>query len=181
MAAVDYNSYQRKVPDYPVSPLTPSPSYHSFASLKQREARRAPTDDVKPVKQYGTMTKIIIDQQDRKEDTPPTPTNTTVSPNDDDEGLYLLWTHQLLREHGFKPSSCRTSTLHGDDEDDDIGSDDSSVTNHSLDLASSFQDPNTLTPPKYGAGRSIEPSIAPSAAEPAPKRSFLSKVLPCFF
>ncbi|KAL0073990.1 hypothetical protein J3Q64DRAFT_1426891 [Phycomyces blakesleeanus] len=149
------------------------------------------------------MTRIIVDQQDRKEDiTPATPTHTTISPNDDDEGLYLLWTHQLLREHGFKPSSCRTSTLQGDDDtrsgnndddDDDIASDDSSVTNHSLDLAASFQDPNVLTPPKYGVGRSIEPSIAPSSSNMilnnspesvsgfTPKRSFLSKVLPCFF
>ncbi|KAI9494318.1 hypothetical protein BDB00DRAFT_818700 [Zychaea mexicana] len=38
---------------------------------------------------------------------PPTPPHTTVSPNDNDEGLYLLWTHQLLRERGFKPPPCR--------------------------------------------------------------------------
>jgi hypothetical protein len=48
----------------------------------------------------------------------------TISPNDDDEGLYLLWTHQLLREKGFKPSSCRLD----DEDEDDSESIDSSIT-----------------------------------------------------
>lgn len=38
---------------------------------------------------------------------PLTPSHTTISPNEDDEGLYLLWTQQLLREKGFTPSPCR--------------------------------------------------------------------------
>ncbi|CDH57917.1 predicted protein [Lichtheimia corymbifera JMRC:FSU:9682] len=44
---------------------------------------------------------------------PATPPHTTVSPNDNDEGLYLLWTHQLLRERGYEPGRL------GDDDDDD--------------------------------------------------------------
>ncbi|KAG1157271.1 hypothetical protein G6F37_006850 [Rhizopus arrhizus] len=40
---------------------------------------------------------------------------TTASP-DDNEGLYLLWTHQLLRERGFIPSPC---LLNDEEEDDD--------------------------------------------------------------
>ncbi|ORY96760.1 hypothetical protein BCR43DRAFT_492220 [Syncephalastrum racemosum] len=77
---------------------------------------------------------------------PATPQHTTVSPNDKDEGLYLLWTHQLLRERGFKPSSCRessdpleySSTVDGQDEYDDDDDDcdsrstDSSLTQDSL-------------------------------------------------
>ncbi|CAO3642901.1 unnamed protein product [Mucor hiemalis] len=51
----------------------------------------------------------------------------TISPNDDDEGLYLLWTHQLLRERGYKPSSCNAN------EDDDNESVDSSISNLSVD------------------------------------------------
>ena len=43
---------------------------------------------------------------------PATPPHTTVSPNDNDEGLYLLWTHQLLRERGYEPGRL-------DDDDDD--------------------------------------------------------------
>lgn len=43
---------------------------------------------------------------------PATPPHTTVSPNDNDEGLYLLWTHQLLRERGYEPGRL------GDDDDD---------------------------------------------------------------
>lgn len=53
----------------------------------------------------------------------------TISPNDDDEGLYLLWTHQLLRERGYKPSSCK---LNEDDDDDDCYSIDSSITDLSV-------------------------------------------------
>ncbi|KAI8386848.1 hypothetical protein BD560DRAFT_382979 [Blakeslea trispora] len=46
----------------------------------------------------------------------------TVSPSvDDNESLYLLWTHQLLRDKGFQPSSCRL-------DDDDSYSIDSSIT-----------------------------------------------------
>lgn len=52
----------------------------------------------------------------------------TISPNDDDEGLYLLWTHQLLRERGYKPSSCNAN-----DDDDDNESVDSSISNLSVD------------------------------------------------
>ncbi|KAF7721140.1 hypothetical protein EC973_005363 [Apophysomyces ossiformis] len=66
---------------------------------------------------------------------PATPPHTTISPNDDDEGLYLLWTHQLLREHGLRPASCRPDDNDDDEEgngeyDDD---DDSSITNLSMD------------------------------------------------
>lgn len=52
----------------------------------------------------------------------------TISPNDDDEGLYLLWTHQLLRERGYKPSSCNAN-----DDDDDNESVDSSISDLSVD------------------------------------------------
>lgn len=41
---------------------------------------------------------------------PLTPSQTTIGQSDDDESLYLQWTHQLLRERGFTPSSCRPET-----------------------------------------------------------------------
>lgn len=80
---------------------------------------------------------------------PPTPPHTTVSPNDNDEGLYLLWTHQLLRERGYKPASCRkynddfadsdlthvASSAAEDYASDDTQSTDSSLTDDNNDLA----------------------------------------------
>lgn len=63
---------------------------------------------------------------------PVTPSQTTVSPNDNDEGLYLLWTQQLLRERGFTPSPCTPDEYRkkGNNEEDD-DDDDSSVSDMS--------------------------------------------------
>lgn len=57
----------------------------------------------------------------------PASSSSTISPNDDDEGLYLLWTHQLLRERGYEPSSCKL-----DEDEDDNYSNDSSITDLSI-------------------------------------------------
>lgn len=64
------------------------------------------------------------------ESRPVTPSQTTVSPNDNDEGLYLLWTQQLLRQRGFKPSPC-TPDEYGRKDDEDEDDDDSSVSDMS--------------------------------------------------
>ncbi|KAI8581692.1 hypothetical protein K450DRAFT_230745 [Umbelopsis ramanniana AG] len=48
--------------------------------------------------------------------TPPTPPHTTIAPNDNDEGIYLLWTQHMLRQKGFRPSSYN---LNDDDSDSD--------------------------------------------------------------
>ena len=53
---------------------------------------------------------------------PVTPSQTTISPDDNDEGLYLLWTHQLLRERGFTPSSCAPDEYARDEHQDDDSS-----------------------------------------------------------
>ncbi|KAI8139424.1 hypothetical protein BJV82DRAFT_627199 [Fennellomyces sp. T-0311] len=72
-------------------------------------------------------------------DMPPTPPHTTVSPNDNDEGLYLLWTHQLLRERGFKPSSFRL-------QDEGLGAlPAESVTEHDYDSDDSRSTDSSLT------------------------------------
>ncbi|CAO3593879.1 unnamed protein product [Absidia cylindrospora] len=77
-------------------------------------------------KKYGSFLSIpLSDDTLSFDEAPPTPPHTTISPNDDDEGLYLLWTHQLLREQGFRPSSCRTNSYnqqHSDDDNDDESS-----------------------------------------------------------
>ncbi|ORZ04626.1 hypothetical protein BCR42DRAFT_429085 [Absidia repens] len=124
---------------YAELPPTPSSSYcHSvaskesrFSSLMGRQADRMPSSSssasrlVVP-KKYGSFLSIpLSDDTLSFDEAPPTPPHTTISPNDDDEGLYLLWTHQLLREQGFRPSSCRTNSykqqqhLDSDNDDDD--------------------------------------------------------------
>lgn len=37
-------------------------------------------------------------------------TISTISPNDDNESLYLLWTHQLLKEKGYHINDDEEST-----------------------------------------------------------------------
>lgn len=63
---------------------------------------------------------------------PSTPPHTTVGP-DEDESLYLLWTDQILRNHGLRPQSYRTLSF--DPEEDEIDGDD----NSSLTEASSLR------------------------------------------
>ncbi|KAI8099139.1 uncharacterized protein BX664DRAFT_320493 [Halteromyces radiatus] len=64
------------------------------------------------------------------DEAPPTPPHTTISPNDDDEGLYLLWTHQLLREQGFRPS--RSYCQNTEDDDDESSQSESILSNHAI-------------------------------------------------
>ncbi|KAI9310704.1 hypothetical protein BX666DRAFT_2003958 [Dichotomocladium elegans] len=58
---------------------------------------------------------------------PVTPTPSTVGPNGDDDGLYLLWTHQLLKERrssmdiDASDHSSTDSSVTDDDDDDDDG------------------------------------------------------------
>lgn len=59
---------------------------------------------------------------------PVTPSQTTIGSNDNDEGLYLLWTQQLLRERGFAPSPCTPDEYNNGKRDDD---DDSSISDMS--------------------------------------------------
>lgn len=56
----------------------------------------------------------------------------TISPNDDDEDLYLLWTHQLLKERGYEPSPLKQIM------NDDCDSIDSSITEDSTTLKRSW-------------------------------------------
>ncbi|ORX57521.1 hypothetical protein DM01DRAFT_1334131 [Hesseltinella vesiculosa] len=105
---------------------TPSSSYcHSFASkeskvstLFSRSDRLASSKVFS--RQYGSFLNMpIADDTISFEEAPPTPPTTTINPNDDDEGLYLLWTSQILRDHGIRPASLRTHSFQDVDEDDD--------------------------------------------------------------
>ncbi|KAI8069680.1 hypothetical protein BC940DRAFT_297279 [Gongronella butleri] len=120
---------------------TPTPSSSYCQSLSSKESKvstvfsrsdRLLASKAQQSRQYGSfMTMPISDDTISFQEAPPTPPTTTISPNDDDEGLYLLWTHQILRDHGLRPSSCRTSSferLADDDDDDDDDSSQSSFT-----------------------------------------------------
>ena len=75
----------------------------------------------------------LIDRQslrslvDDDQYTPPTPPHTTITPNDNDEGIYLLWTQHMLRQKGFRPSSYNLN-----DDDSDSDSTNSSLTDGDL-------------------------------------------------
>ncbi|KAG2225427.1 hypothetical protein INT45_010063, partial [Circinella minor] len=56
---------------------------------------------------------------------PSTPPHTTICPDDDEEGLYLAWTHQLLREQGLRPQSCHGGLDNEDDDDSSLSDGDS--------------------------------------------------------
>ncbi|KAJ8657364.1 hypothetical protein O0I10_006918 [Lichtheimia ornata] len=55
---------------------------------------------------------------------PSTPPHTTVSENDNEEGLYLLWTHQILRDRGMAPHSCNGEVNDSDDDGSSITQED---------------------------------------------------------
>ncbi|KAK4517807.1 uncharacterized protein ATC70_001153 [Mucor velutinosus] len=94
--------------------------------------------------------KRAVEEYTRTKKRPFTPSHTTISPNEDDEGLYLLWTQQLLREKGFTPSPCRpefedymkkdsnkktsssSNSLENDASDNEDDDDDSSVSDMSF-------------------------------------------------
>lgn len=49
--------------------------------------------------------------------------STTISSHDnDDEGLYLYWTNQLLKERGYEPSPLKRYMNDNDDDNDSIAS-----------------------------------------------------------
>ncbi|KAI9272178.1 hypothetical protein EDC94DRAFT_251791 [Helicostylum pulchrum] len=122
-------------------PPTPSSSAMSFLvtdqkSFDEEEYNRLPLNTAinttpPSMTDYGSLSSDFTYFQAASPSTRSSPAASTISPNDDDEGLYLLWTHQLLRERGYTPSSCK---LNGDenDEDDDNYSIDSSITDSSV-------------------------------------------------
>jgi hypothetical protein len=85
----------------------------------------------------------LIDRQsiasllDDDQYTPPTPPHTTITPNDNDQGIYLLWTQHMLRQKGFRPSSYQ---INDDDSDSDS-------TNSSLTDGEDDDRPLPITPP----------------------------------
>ncbi|KAI9300270.1 hypothetical protein BJ944DRAFT_273288 [Cunninghamella echinulata] len=77
-----------------------------------------------------------------------------ISPNDDDESLYLLWTHQILIEKGYKPSIISTNDdeENGDDDDDESTLDDE---NDDKELTNLFSTPPSISSPSLHTNTSI--------------------------
>lgn len=75
--------------------------------------------------------------------TPPTPPHTTITPNDNDGGIYLSWTQHMLRQQGFRPSSYNPN---------EVSESDSDSTNSSL---TDDEDSLTITPPHLPTSRSV--------------------------
>ncbi|CAO3628883.1 unnamed protein product [Mucor fragilis] len=117
----------------PELPPTPSSSALSFLVNDSKESidsstlepnTHSPRLPYATHPQYGSVFSSSSSDFNYMQTTSTSTTPSTISPNDDDEGLYLLWTHQLLRERGHQPSSCRMD----DDDQDDCDSVDSSIT-----------------------------------------------------
>ncbi|ORZ25332.1 hypothetical protein BCR42DRAFT_5865 [Absidia repens] len=69
----------------------------------------------------------------------------SISPNDDDQSLYLLWTHQLLVERGFTPSPMAAAA-----ENDDASSTSSmSAENDDNEFSMLFSTPPSVSSPSY--------------------------------
>ncbi|KAI8138712.1 hypothetical protein BJV82DRAFT_630250 [Fennellomyces sp. T-0311] len=116
---------------YQSLPPTPSSSAQSFilTTHEQQETNEKPLRLSLPKSNYGALSltwpqsPTTDSMMTSDHSVPSTPPHTTVGPDDDEEGLYLAWTHQLLREHGFRPQSCHGG-LDADSDDDSSLSDD---------------------------------------------------------
>ncbi|CAO3593837.1 unnamed protein product [Absidia cylindrospora] len=167
-------------------PPTPSSSYCPSITDPLNPSSSSSKSITRPrPKLYGSFSflqKPFSDDSLSLDEAPPTPPHTTINPNDDDEGLYLLWTHQLLREHGLRPASCRTNSYQDDDkyqnnnnaneEDDDEDS-------------SQSEDEESVISTSYHQRSKLLPSASPQPLPPSQSLlsdpiSFLSSLPFCF-
>ncbi|ORY97361.1 hypothetical protein BCR43DRAFT_513780 [Syncephalastrum racemosum] len=128
-----HDSEKNKVAELPPTPS--SSSYMSSAADLATEkehglSSRRPilyhqTSSLAETKPYmlSAQTGLMMPSDSDTTSVPSTPPHTTVSP-DGDESLYLLWTDQILRNHGLRPQSYRTISF--DHEGDEIDDDDNS-------------------------------------------------------
>ncbi|KAK4516571.1 golgi uridine diphosphate-N- acetylglucosamine transporter [Mucor velutinosus] len=124
-----YSSQRNYLPELPPTPSSSTLSFlvndsgESIDNSTLESNTHSPRLPYATHPQYGSVFSSSSSDFNYMQTTSTT-TPSTISPNDDDEGLYLLWTHQLLRERGYHPSSCRME----DGDQDDCGSMDSSIT-----------------------------------------------------
>ncbi|KAI8093248.1 uncharacterized protein BX664DRAFT_329288 [Halteromyces radiatus] len=123
----------------------------------------------------------------------PTSRSMNISPNDDDESLYLLWTHQLLVERGFNPTpigskySIDDNNHDDDDDDDDSASSISSISadNDDNNLSLLFSTPASVTSPSYTHSSSMmlmDPTTTlttTTTTSTTPSQSYISSFFSC--
>ncbi|GAA5811981.1 hypothetical protein MFLAVUS_005428 [Mucor flavus] len=149
-------------------PPTPSSSAMSFLvtdqkSFDEEEYSRLPLNTAinttpPSVTDYGSLSSDFTYFQAASPSTRSSPAASTISPNDDDEGLYLLWTHQLLRERGYSPSSCKLNS----DEEDENYSIDSSITDLSVGPLETFVSTHQIDNTTRPQSKTIFSSYTPS-------------------
>ncbi|KAI8059651.1 hypothetical protein BC940DRAFT_313266 [Gongronella butleri] len=84
-----------------------------------------------------------------------------VAARDDDESLYLVWTHQWLVDQGYAPAPLSTQDSSSDDDADD--DDESSLSSYAL----SMTQPSLSVPSKYPSIHHGSPAPAPATASTA--------------
>ncbi|ORZ04276.1 hypothetical protein BCR42DRAFT_429383 [Absidia repens] len=182
-------SFVKKEPELPP---TPSSSYCPSITDPLNPSSSSSKSTTRPrPKFYGSFSllqKPFSDDSLSLDEAPPTPPHTTINPNDDDEGLYLLWTHQLLREHGLRPASCRTNSYQdddkyqnngnaSDDDDDDDDDEDSSQSEDEETIPSiSYHQRSKL----LSSASFTPPPSPPSQSLLSDPLSFLSSLPFCF-
>ncbi|KAI8987428.1 hypothetical protein BDF20DRAFT_910052 [Mycotypha africana] len=131
-------------------PPTPSSSALSFSICDQTETDL--TDEKQtlshrlPINNYNINSRPVSTSFYGSISSTRSSAASTISPDDDDESLYLLWTHQLLEERGFNLSKAKKTIKrygsleedgatdnNNDEAEDDDDSIDSSITDFSLD------------------------------------------------
>ncbi|CAO3694713.1 unnamed protein product [Umbelopsis ramanniana] len=133
-----YISEKLMAQSYSITSDSSSGSAHSKPITPSLEAKTSPRENapILPSSRlsYGSIPGVAAsDRQslaslvDDDQYTPPTPPHTTITPNDNDEGIYLLWTQHMLRQKGFRPSSYNLN-----DDDSDSDSTNSSLTDGDL-------------------------------------------------
>lgn len=120
-------SYQNRPTQSP--PITPTSS-NSSSTLEKGKGRDL-TSVYTSQQKYGSLGSTAPYFDTLADSRPVTPSQTTIGSSDNDEGLYLLWTQQLLRERGFAPSPCTPDEYNNGKNNDDDDDDDSSVSDMS--------------------------------------------------
>ncbi|KAI7873182.1 uncharacterized protein EV154DRAFT_607314 [Mucor mucedo] len=105
------------------SHLPPTPACSSIEKAQVRDLSTVQGSS----SHYGSLSTTSAPYfETLKEARPATPSQTTISSNNHDESLYLLWTQALLRERGFTDEK-----KEDEDEDETKDDDDSSVSDMS--------------------------------------------------
>ncbi|SAM05934.1 hypothetical protein [Absidia glauca] len=143
--------------------------YQSLMSTDDQHNEKN-SDYLLPPRSYGAMlTSKHSFSSSSSSNFPTRKSSTQISPNDDDQSLYLLWTHQLLVERGFTPSPIATK-------DDDGASSVSSISldHDDNDISLLFSTPPSVSSPSYTNSSSGMFMDASAKADPVTRASSIS-------